>query len=181
MPSSIITPLILSIVVAFDAFSVCLGIGLRPLRLRKIATIGLWIGFFHMLMPLIGLLLGSLLIDQIAHLAELLSGLLLFGIGAHLIFQTFAERADQAPPRTLTTPAIVMLALSVSLDSFPVGISLGMSGFQTTVTIALFGGISTCTAWTSLLIGKKVQHNLDRSLAWIGGAILCLIGLAIVF
>lgn len=44
MPSSIITPLILSIVVAFDAFSVCLGIGLRPLRLRKIATIGLWIG-----------------------------------------------------------------------------------------------------------------------------------------
>ena len=177
MPSSIITPLILSIVVAFDAFSVCLGIGLRPLRLRKIATIGL----FHMLMPFIGLLLGSLLIDQIAHLAKLLSGLLLFGIGSYLILQTFAEHVEQAPPRALTTPAIVMLALSVSLDSFPVGISLGMSGFQTTLTIALFGGVSTLAAWTSLLIGKKVQHNLDRSLAWIGGAILCLIGLAIVF
>ncbi|HHU20305.1 MAG TPA: hypothetical protein GXZ58_08875 [Bacilli bacterium] len=181
MLRSMLTPLILSIVVAFDAFSVCLGIGLRPLRLKKIATIGLWIGFFHMLIPLLGILIGSILIDRITHLAELLSGLLLFGIGAYFVFQTFAEQIRQAPPRTLTIPAIIMLALSVSIDSFPVGISLGMSGFQTTLAIALFGSVSMCAAWTSLLIAKKVQRNIDRSLTWISGAILCLIGLKIIF
>ena len=181
MLRSMITPFILSIVVAFDAFSVCLGIGLRPLRLKKIAAIGLWIGFFHMLIPLIGILIGSILIDRITHLAELLSGLLLFGIGAHLVFQTFAEQVRQAPPKTLTIPAVIMLALSVSIDSFPVGISLGLSSFQATLAIALFGSVSMFASWKSLLIAKKVQRNIDRSFTWISGAILCLIGLKIIF
>lgn len=181
MLDSVITPLVLSFVVSLDAFSVCLGIGLQPLRLRKIATIGLWIGIFHMLMPLLGLLLGALLAEWITSLTELMSGMLLFGLGAQMIFQTFAETIRSNPPKNFNLTAIIVLAFSVSIDSFPIGISLGMSGFLTIVTILLFGGVSTLMAWVSLLIGKKVQHNLDRSLAWIGGAILCLLGLMIIF
>ncbi|WP_440897921.1 manganese efflux pump MntP [Amphibacillus sp. Q70] len=181
MLDSVVTPLVLSFVVALDAFSVCLGIGLQPLRLRKIATIGLWIGIFHMFMPLLGLLIGALLAEWITSLTELISGMLLFGLGAQMIFQTFAETFRSNPPKKFNLTAIIVLAFSVSIDSFPIGISLGMSGFLTTVTILLFGGVSTLMSWTSLLIGKKVQRNLDRSLAWIGGAILCLLGLIIIF
>lgn len=181
MLNSIVTQLILAIVVSFDAFSVCLGIGLQPIRLKKVAEIGIWIGLFHILMPLIGLLLGSFLNDRFTHLTELLSGLLLFGIGAQLIFQTFAEQTRQSSPKTLTTSAITMLAFSVSIDSFPVGISLGISGFHTALTLVLFGSVSMFAAWLSLLIGKKIQHNIDLSLAWIGGLILCILGLKIIF
>ena len=181
MIDSIITPLLLALVVGFDAFSVCLGIGLQPLRLKKVASIGLSIGFFHMLMPLLGILVGSFLMGWVTHLAELLSGLLLFGIGAYMTIHTFAEERRALQPKKITNLTIIMLAFSVSIDSFPVGISLGMFGFRTTLTILLFGGISTLMAWVSLLIGKKVQRNLDRSLAWVGGSILCILGLIIIF
>lgn len=181
MVDSIVTPLLLAFVVGLDAFSVCLGIGLQPLRLKRIASIGLSIGFFHMLMPLLGILIGSLLVESITHLAELLSGLLLFGLGAYMIFQTFAINQRTIEPKKLTNLTIMLLAFSVSLDSFPVGISLGMFGFHASVTILLFCGVSTLMAWVSLLIGKKIQRNLDRSLAWVGGAVLCILGLVIIF
>lgn len=181
MLDSVLTPLILSFIVSFDAFSVCLGIGLQPLRLRKIATIGLWIGIFHMIMPLLGLLIGTLLTSRVTILAELISGLLLFGLGAQMIFDTFTVKTRSPTDKKFTLPAIIFLAFSVSLDSLPVGISLGISGFQTTITLILFGSISTGMAWLSLLIGKRVQRNLDHSLAWIGGAILCLLGLMVIF
>lgn len=132
-------------------------------------------------MPLLGLLVGTLLVGWITNLTELASGILLFGLGAHMIFQTFSEVIRSTPPKMINLTSIIMLALSVSLDSFPIGISLGMSGFLTIITILLFGGISTAMSWVSLLIGKKVQGNFDRSLDWIGGTILCLLGLMTIF
>lgn len=180
MLNSVLTPLILAFVVAIDAFSICLGIGLQPLRLRKILSIGLWIGLFHMVMPLLGLTVGALLTENISIVTELTSGLLLFGLGSHMIFSTFTQKTESTT-RTMTSTSIIFLAFSVSLDSFPIGISLGMTGFQTTLTLILFGSVSTSMAWLGLLIGKKIQHNLGPSLTWIGGGILCLFGLHIIF
>src|SRR5690625_5806312 len=99
MIDSIITPLLLALVVGFDAFSVCLGIGLQPLRLKKVASIGLSIGFFHMLMPLVGILVGFFFMGWVTHLADLLIGLLLFGFDAYMTIYTFVDDLRDFHPK----------------------------------------------------------------------------------
>lgn len=182
MLDSIAAQFFIAFALGLDAFSVCLGIGLQQIRLKKIAVIGLWIGFFHIIMPLIGLLLGSLLFERVANVTEITSGLLLFGLGAYMIIHTFGEHYHyQQRQTTLNVMAIILLAFSVSIDSFPVGISLGMSGIEATLTLLMFGVITTTLTWLSLLIGKKVQRNIGRSFDWLGGVILCFLGLYIIF
>ncbi|SEO23174.1 Putative Mn2+ efflux pump MntP [Amphibacillus marinus] len=183
MLHSMLAQLFIAFALGLDAFSVCLGIGLQPIRLKKIAAIGLWIGGFHIIMPLLGLLIGSFLFDWISDFTELISGLLLVGLGMHIIFNTFAENYHQAAQKkqSFHTSAMLVLAFSVSLDSLPVGISLGVSGFATTLTLLIFGIVTTILTWISLLIAKKIQHNFDRSFDWIGGLTLCIIGLTVIF
>lgn len=181
MLDSITAQLFLAVALGLDAFSVCLGIGLQPLRLKKIFIIGLWIGTFHIFMPLLGLWVGTFLVDWAANFTELISGLLLFGLGIHMIIYTFAEDYGHQRRLIVDGTALIMLAFSVSLDSFPVGISLGMSGIATMLTLLLFGMVTTVMVWTSLIIGKKIQSNYGRSFEWLGGFILCLLGLYVIF
>lgn len=76
--SSIVNEIYTLSVVAFavgmDAFSVSLGMGMIPIRLRQIFRIGLLVGTFHILMPLVGMITGKLLSEQLGALATYIGG-----------------------------------------------------------------------------------------------------------
>src|SRR5699024_8364498 len=72
-----------------DAFSMSLGIGLKKIRWIRIMSIGLIVGVFHIIMPFLGMLLGKIISVQIGEWTTLLSGILLFLIGAHMFFNAF--------------------------------------------------------------------------------------------
>lgn len=50
--------IIMAFALGMDAFSVSLGMGMIPLKLRQILYIGMTIGIFHIIMPFIGMVLG---------------------------------------------------------------------------------------------------------------------------
>ena len=52
----LVTLLIMAFAVGMDAFSVALGMGVYKLRIRQIIYIGFAVGFFHLMMPLLGIL-----------------------------------------------------------------------------------------------------------------------------
>ena len=74
-----------------------------------------------------------------------------------------------------------MLALSVSVDSFSVGLSLGLTGVQTVLAIVLFGLVSMVLTWCGMLIGRKVTGFLGTYSELFGGSILITIGLKLLF
>ncbi|HLR01202.1 MAG TPA: manganese efflux pump MntP family protein [Virgibacillus sp.] len=162
-----------------DAFSVSLGLGMQQLRLKRVAIIGIIIGLTHMLLPAIGMLLGLFISSRIGHYTVLVGGLLLAAIGIHMIYAAFQEKSN----RIIQTTGIglIIFALSVSMDSFSVGLSLGMSSAKAAVAIIMFGFFSTVLTWTGLLLGRKMHGLLGVYSEIVGGTILFAFGLRVLF
>lgn len=174
-----ISLLFLAFALGLDAFSVSLGMGMQRFRLKHIALIGIVIGLFHILMPFIGIVLGHVISGQIGNYATLVGGLLLFGIGAQMLFSVFNSQKKR-----LIQPigiGLFILAFSVSIDSFSVGLSLGISGVKTALALFMFGLASMILTWGGMLIGRKVHGLIGAYSEILGGSILCGFGLNILF
>lgn len=175
MVGELLTLLIMALALGMDAFSVGLGMGLIRLRIRQIFYIGITIGVFHIWMPLVGMLIGRLLSDTFGTIATLLGGTLLILLGIQMVVASFKK--DEDPFITPVGFGLIVFALSVSLDSFSVGLSLGIYGAKTFLTVAIFGLVSMVLTWLGLLVGKRVQIWLGSYSEALGGSILLAFGI----
>ncbi|KGX93877.1 membrane protein [Pontibacillus halophilus JSM 076056 = DSM 19796] len=174
-----ITLSMMAIALGMDAFSIGLGMGMIPIRMRRIAIVGLTVGAFHVIMPFSGMVLGRVLSSQFGSIANLGGGVLLCVLGVQMFYSSFRKGEE-----TIMQPigvGLVLFALSVSLDSFSVGLSLGMSGAKTLLSLLLFGIAATTLTWAGLLLGRKVQGLLGNYSEMFGGSILCGFGLQLIF
>ncbi|HLS09942.1 manganese efflux pump MntP family protein [Lentibacillus sp.] len=175
----IVSLVFMAIALGMDAFSVSLGLGMQKIRLKRIAFVGAVVGLFHMIMPFIGILLGQAISAQIGQYAILTGGLLLVGIGAQMIFSAFNHELKRlAQPIGV---GLIFFALSVSLDSFSVGLSLGLSQVKTAIALILFGAASMMLTWTGMILARKMHGLLGVYSEILGGSILCGFGLNILF
>jgi putative Mn2+ efflux pump MntP len=171
----IITLMIMAIALGMDAFSMGLGMGMVQLRLRQIFKIGLLIGLFHMIMPLLGMAIGKQLSIHFEHIATWIGGGLLILLGIQMI--TSSLKSGEEPFISPKGFGVWLFSISVSLDSFSVGLSLGIFGAKVIVTVLLFGMISTLLTWAGLIIGSRVQRWFGSYSEAFGGCILLSFGL----
>ncbi|MDC3411784.1 manganese efflux pump MntP family protein [Aquibacillus sp. 3ASR75-11] len=169
----------MAIALGADAFSVGLGIGMQWLRLKRIFVIGLTVGLFHVMMPFLGIVIGHYISSQLEGFAIIAGGALLFGIGMQMLLSSFNREEQKWLHPTGT--GLVLFALSVSIDSFSVGLSLGMSGTKVFLALLLFGLAATGLTWLGLLIGRKANGLLGVYSEIFGGSILCAFGLKLIF
>lgn len=168
--------LIMALALGMDAFSLGIGIGLKGIRLLHIARLGLIIALFHIVMPVIGMITGHYMSGLLGHVATVAAGVLLLLLGAHMIYNSF--RKDSLMPldyRTLW--GTTLFALSVSIDSFSVGVSMGMFATDLVLTVLMFGFFGGSMAILGLLLGRKVSRNLGEYGEACGGVILFAFGL----
>ena len=85
----------MAIAIGMDVFSASLGMGMLKIRLRRVISIGLLFGLFHMIFPLIGMLLGQFLSHQVGAFAAVAGGILLIGVGVQMIINAFREDDHQ--------------------------------------------------------------------------------------
>lgn len=171
--------LFMSIALGLDGFSVSLGIGLQNIRLKRIAIIGFTIGLFHAILPFIGIVIGQYLSLKVEYITSIAGGFILVAIGAYMVFS-----ALQTKPYFLVNPKGVKLlsvAFIVSIDSLPVGISLGLSGIKTLLIIFFFGVLTMMLSWLGMLVGKKTHSLLGIYSEMLGGIILFIFGINIIF
>ncbi|EWG12167.1 manganese efflux pump MntP family protein [Cytobacillus firmus] len=174
MIGEILTLALMAFALGMDAFSVGLGMGMYKLRLRQIAKIGITIGLFHVWMPLLGMIAGRFLSNTFGAIAGYAGGGLLLLLGVQMIWSSFRDEED-----SLITPVgigLLIFALSVSLDSFSVGLSLGIYGAKTFLVLVFFGAGATILTWAGLLTGRKVQSWIGSYSEALGGAILLAFG-----
>jgi putative Mn2+ efflux pump MntP len=177
--AELFTLLLMAFALGMDAFSVGLGMGMFQLRPKQIFYIGITIGFFHIWMPLLGIIAGHFLSDTFGTIAKYIGGILLIILGLQMIMSIF-KKEDKA----LVEPVgwgLIIFAVSVSLDSFSVGLSLGIFGARTAIVLILFGLAATLLAWLGLIVGKKVQGLLGIYSEALGGAILLAFGIKLLF
>lgn len=172
----IFTLSIMAFALGLDAFSVGLGMGMINLRLRQIFKIGIMIGLFHVWMPLLGIIAGRFLSEKFGTFAGYAGGMLLLALGLQMIWSGIKRDVSSS----IITPVgmgLYVFALSVSLDSFSVGLTLGIYKAKIAVVLMCFGIAATLLTWAGLLIGRKVQGWLGTYSEALGGSILFGFGL----
>jgi putative Mn2+ efflux pump MntP len=76
---------------------------------------------------------------------------------------------------------MLIISLSVSIDSFSVGVSLGMFVNSIVLTVLAFGLCGGFMSITGLLLGRRVSRGLGDYGEALGGAILLAFGLLFIF
>jgi len=175
----LITLCMMAFGLGMDAFSVGLGMGLIRLRLKQIFYIGLTIGLFHIFMPLCGIIIGRFISQQFGGIATYVGGMLLLVLGIQMIVSSFREESQ--PFISPVGMGLVFFALSVSLDSFSVGLSLGIYGARTVLAVTLFGLFSMFLTWGGLILGRRFQRWLGVYSEALGGSILLAFGIKLLF
>lgn len=177
--SSVVPFIFMGLALGMDVFSVSLGLGMNAIPFRQMAWISVVFGVFHIVMPFSGVVFGHILSKEIHLMADLVGGLLLVGLGTHMIFSaTRLKAVSEAPPLGI---GLFILALTVSLDGFTVGISLGMVGMNLLWVLLFIGFLSMFLAWLGMLIGARVNRLLGAYSELLGGSILCSFGIYIIF
>lgn len=160
----------------FDAFSLGIGIGLRGIRYLHILKLSVIIGLFHIIMPVGGMLMGKMMSHVLGEWATTAAGALLVILGLHMIINSLkSEETVLFDHRTLW--GILLLSFSVSVDSFSVGITLGMFQLPLWLTVILFGCCGAVMAMLGLTLGKRVGSSLGDYGETLGGIILIVFGI----
>ncbi|MCJ7840563.1 manganese efflux pump MntP family protein [Lederbergia sp. NSJ-179] len=173
--AEIITLMIMAFAVSMDAFSISLGIGAYKIRLRQIFYIGIVVGGFHLLMPLLGIFAGQLLSGTFGTITIYIGGTLLIIVGLQMVFTNFLS----ADSLTLLPVGwgVLFFSFLVSIDSFSAGLSLGIFGAKAALAVICFSVVSIGMTWGGLLIGRKVQNMLGMYGEILGGVILIAFGI----
>ncbi|MBS4206803.1 manganese efflux pump MntP family protein [Bacillus sp. FJAT-50079] len=173
----IITLLIMAFAVGMDAFSISLGMGIYQLRLRQIFYIGLIVGFFHVVMPLLGIFAGYLLSGTFGRITDYIGGCLLIIIGVQMIISVFQAKKERASFTVPVGKGLIIFSFIVSLDSFSAGLSLGIFGVRAAAAVICFGLVASILTWGALIIGRRVENLLGAYGELLGGIILFLFGI----
>jgi len=168
---------LVAIALGMDAFSLGMGVGFRGLSNLQIGKISLTIGLLHVLMPLVGMIIGRYLSVRMGEIAVWLGGMLLAILGLHMIWSAF---------KTMTYPpvldisglwGILLFSFSVSLDALSVGFSVGLFDAHVVLTVISFGLAGGMLAFLGLQLGNQTGHWLGKYGEVIGGVILLAFGM----
>ncbi|MBB6450474.1 putative Mn2+ efflux pump MntP [Geomicrobium halophilum] len=166
---------VMATVLGMDAFSVAMAFGLQTLRIH-ILKIAITVGLFHMLMPLLGISLGFWMTSMYnAEIAQVVAGLILLVIGIQMI--NSSRKAEKGTSFHLHGMGLFLFAFIVSLDSFSIGVSLGIFGVEVIMVIIVFGVMSTFLTWLGLRAATLLRHKIGSIGEGFGGLILMLFGL----
>jgi len=172
--------LLMALALGLDAFSFGVGIGIKGIRLLDILKISLVVGLFHVLMPLIGFIMGNYVGLLLGNIANHAGGVLLILLGSHMVYSAiFAGHTRIVDHRNFW--GLILFALLVSIDSFSVGVSLGIFATDLLLAVLLFGMFGGGMSVAGLLLGRKIGIWIGGYSEAIAGVILFVFGLKFLF
>ena len=166
-----------------DAFAVCLGAGAQEETTgpRPTFRLAFHFGLFQFLMPVLGWFAGATIERYIfAYDHWIAFGLLAF-VGGRMIrtgFGTEEEISKNDPSRGWN---MVLLSVAVSIDALAIGLSLAMVNVNIWYPAVVIGIVTGLVSLLGLRIGNGLGRKFGKRMEVIGGIVLILIGLRILF
>ena len=165
---------LMAISLSMDAFSLALAYGTLGMSNKNKIILSLVVGIFHLIMPLLGMLVGELILSLFKFNADIVVAIILSFIGIQMIVSSFKKDEELKP---LKLSEFFLFGLAVSIDSFSLGITLPNMGVSTIISPFIFAITSAIFTFAGLFIGNKIEKLLGKIATIIGGVILTLIGL----
>ncbi len=179
----IIEIVLISIGLAMDAFavSICKGLAMKKLDLKKTLIIGLYFGGFQGLMPLIGYLLGTNFESFVTKVDHWIAFVLLSIIGFNMIKEVIKRKleCEKSCDDSVTFKVMVLLAIATSIDALAVGITLAFLKADLIIVVSSIGLITFLLSMIGVVIGNKFGSKYESKAQIVGGIILILMGIKI--
>ena len=165
--------LLIGISLSMDTFSLSLSLGSIANK-QKLKLIPFIVGIFHFFMPLMGNVLGLKLVKWFNLASHFLLGFILIFLGLNLAFHYFK---DEEINIRLNIIGMIIFAISVSIDSFTVGIGINAITNKTILASLIFALCSASFTSLGLLIGKYGANYIGKKATFLGIALLLVLGL----
>lgn len=164
-----------------DAFavSVCKGLSVEKIDLKRILTVGLYFGGFQALMPFLGFWLGSSFETLVTSVDHWIAFVLLGIIGINMIKESreCAEKLDSS----FGVRAMVPMAIATSIDALAIGITFAFLRVNIVPAVSFIGITTFVLSAAGLCLGNKFGCRYKSKAELAGGVILILMGLKILF
>lgn len=166
---------------AMDAFavSICKGLSMKKLNVKKMIIIGGYFGFFQALMPLIGYLLGTRFENLVTQIDHWIAFILLAIIGGNMIKEALGKDAESNNNDSVDFKEMIVLAIATSIDALAVGITFAFLKVDILKSIIIIGITTFIISMIGVVIGNRFGNKYEKKAELAGGIILIIIGLKI--
>ena len=171
--SSFLTILIIGISLSMDAFSLALIYSIQGMTKNEKIYLSLIVGIYHFIMPLIGLIFGTILSNINLISIDIVAMLILIYIGIDLII----SNSKKEERLEISKIGFLIFGLSVSIDSLTIGIGLKAitnNFFLSSITFSLTSLIFT---YLGLSIGNIIGSKIGSYSKILGGIVLIIIAI----
>ncbi len=174
--------LIVSIGLAMDAFAVavCKGINCKEIDRKKCSLVGIFFGGFQALMPLIGFYIGAGLRSLVIAIDHYIVFGILVVIGANMVYECFCEKIDNFNSE-INAKSLFLPAIATSIDALSVGITFAFLKVNIWLSILVIGVVTFILSYVGVLIGNNFGNKSERKAKLIGGIILIVMGIKVLF
>ena len=172
--------ILIGIGLSMDAFavSVCKGLSMKRLSIKKSLIIAAYFGLFQALMPVIGYFVGKTLSSYVEAVDHWIAFALLALIGANMIRESFSKEENKSND-SVNFKTMLLLAIATSIDALAVGVTFSFLKVNLLLSVIIIGVITFILSLLGVKIGNKFGDKFDSKAELTGGIILILIGLKI--
>lgn len=156
---------------SMDAFSLSLSLGTTLPKKTVIIKTALIVGLFHFFMPLLGYFLGYSFKYRIPNI-----NILTFVLFLILAIEMYKSK-DEYKTSILNNLTILLIAFSVSIDSFTVGIAFGLNNEYILISSIIFSITSAIFTYLGLILGKKLKIKYKTLSTYLGIILLLIVAL----
>ena len=193
---------LLAIALAMDAFAVAIGLGAKSQKqskayiLRLAIYAALYFGIAQGVMPLIGYLLGAAMLSWLAAAAPWIGGLILIALGGKMLYEAFSgeveamvENADVSVNTVATANntsdinhrTMFTLAIATSIDAMAAGFTLNLLSINAWLACLIIAVVTAGFSLVGVYLGERSGTWLEDKAEMLGGLVLILIGLKVMF
>jgi len=177
-----ISIIFISVSLAMDAFAVSIANGMTTtLKKRKNALImASFFSVFQMLMPIAGWLAGLAMAELVMGVDHWVAFSLLTIIGVKMIYESSKKEKSEQDSR-LHIHTLLTLSVATSIDALMVGLSFAFLETAIAIPIAAIGIVTFTLSFVGYLFGNVLGKIFKNKIKTMGGIILILIGVKILF
>lgn len=189
----VIISLGLGVGLAMDACAVSMSNGLNEPQMRfgKATLIAAMFGFFQALMPMIGWVCVSFVVEAFERFAQwvpYIALVLLVIIGGKMLYDGCKNKdGGEKSAKKLTFGVLIVQAIATSIDALSTGFSLAkIAGddpssdwWRALLSSGIIAIVTFCICLVAVYLGKKFGTKLGNKAQILGGVILIAIGVEI--
>jgi UPF0059 membrane protein GCWU000182_01647 len=172
---NIIDILVIGVGLSMDAFavSICKGLAMKKMDVKKALVCSLYFGVFQALMPLIGFLLGSGFKNVVSSIDHWIAFVLLGIIGINMIKE--AKSCDVVND-SMDVKTMLTLAVATSIDALAIGVTFAFLKVSIIPAVSIIGLITFVCCFIGVMLGSVFGEKLKSKAEIMGGVMLILIG-----